>query len=111
MARRQKNQKTPDTAEINELLGYGHDAGTWQRRLEEQGYTWQKGWKKVIIGQEFVFFKEEISRLLSQPGIRRRDNTLSNSCKSILQVLRGETGIDERDQRLRDRLLFGPESW
>lgn len=96
---------------INNLLGRGYDAQRWKSELEHQGYTWRPGLKNIIIGQQFLFFKEEIRRLLSEPVTRRGDNTRSNSCKSVLEVIRGETGLYfERYQRLQDRLLFGPES-
>jgi hypothetical protein len=97
----------PDVA-IDALFGLGYDAARWKMELERQRYTWYPGLKSRIKGRQFLFFKEEIGRLLSAPPIRRTDGTISNSCKSILEVLKGETG--ERDQRLQDRRLFGPES-
>lgn len=108
MGRRGKsNTDIPDGA-IDALFGQGYNAEQWKVALEAQGYIWSPGLKTRIIGLQFLFFKEEIGRLLSAPATRRADGTISNSCKSILEVLKGETG--ERDQRLQDRRLFGPES-
>jgi hypothetical protein len=108
MSRRGRpNTEIPDHA-IDALFGRGHDAEKWKTELEEQGYIWNPGLRNRIIGRQFLFFKDEIGRLLSGPATRRADGTISNSCKSILEVLKGETG--ERAQRLQNRRLFGPES-
>jgi hypothetical protein len=99
----------PDYA-IDTLFGLGYNAARWRIELEAQGYIWNPGLKNRIIGRQFKFFKDEIGYLLSIPGTRRPDGTMSNSCKSILQVLKGETSQRERDQRLQNKRLFGPES-
>jgi hypothetical protein len=109
MARREKsNTRIPDDTAIDALFGQGYNAERWKIELEGQGYIWKPGLKTRIKGRQFLFFKEEIGCLLSASATRRADGTMSNSCKSILEVLKGETG--ERDQRLQSRRLFGTES-
>jgi hypothetical protein len=110
MSRRVKsNTNIPDHA-IDALFGLGYNATRWRIELEAQEYNWNPGLKNRIIGRQFTFFKNEIGYLLSIRGTRRPDGTMSNSCKSILQVLKGETSQRERDQRLQNKRLFGPES-
>ena len=110
MSRRGRpNTNIPDLA-IDALFGRGYNATRWKIELETQGYIWTPGLKNRIIGRQFKFFKDEIGYLLSAPGTRRPDGTMSNSCKSILQVLKGETSQRERDERLQNKRLFGPES-
>lgn len=110
----QQNQKSkaspelgPPNSAINARLGRGLTYGDWQVELEKLGHVWTDGLRKFIIKQEYLYFKDEIGALLSEPSTGSGRSS-STSCTNILRRLKGETG--EREWRLQNRRLFNPEA-
>ena len=95
---------------IKEFIGSGLDEEEWKHELEARGWVYDTNIRNRIIDQEFAHFIPEIRRLLAEPNIAQ-DSSKSNSRTSIFKRIRGEEWIkgvpDEREERLRNRMLYG----
>jgi hypothetical protein len=100
---------------IGQLLGQGLGYDDWKRKLQNLGgFTWNESIKNIIIKKEFIFFKEEILLLMSEPNKSRRLKSKTNSLESILKRLQGLEWVkgmpNEMEQRKRDGRLLGKDA-
>jgi hypothetical protein len=98
--------------DIDEFLGRGLDDVQWKRVLEARGWIWNTNLRNTIINKEFVYFRPEIERLLSEPKIAQgTSSSKSNSRVSIHKRLMGEIWVDgvpdEKGERRRTKRLYG----
>jgi hypothetical protein len=98
----------PEDEVIYGLFGRGLSAAEWRKQLESLHYTWKPIWRQELARKELRYFKLEIEELLSRPNTNIGPGPKSNSCKSVLLQIQGHTG--EREKRLRDGRLCGPEA-
>jgi hypothetical protein len=91
---------------IGELLGQGLSYVEWRSRLGRT-HVWNEALKLRIIKMEYLMFKPEIGRMLSEPNTNPGLKSKSNSCSQIMKRLKGKTSETERLERLATRTLFG----